>query len=264
MEPPAAPRPDVRPLITVAVLLVAGGLAWVMRLAFSASLWPDSAAALLACGLLLAHAILAVAALLAPSRWVAVVTTVLLAGELGVALALPATAAWWVAVMTTGLAAAMLWARGAMTTMASSTRTDRVAPVATALVVALALMPALVGALGYEGVTTAGWVLAAASLILAWAYMRAFVAALWAIRTVMPIMVIAALMGAPAAAVLGFVLAGAIITVLAWARQAMAAANPLAPERVSPVPVLPEMVPAELLESAGFDARGRPKEKGPQ
>lgn len=241
--------------------MVIAAIAWVARLTFAPTPWPEAAAALLASGVVLLNAVLAVAALLSPGRWVAISVTVLLAFELSVAVALDITPGWWIAVAAATLATAMLWRRRALEAMAAVSRPDRVPASATTLALTLAGSPAVVGALGYAGVTTGGWVLAAAGVILGWAYMRALVRALWAIRLGWPVLAAWAVIGLELWAAAGLGVFAAVVTVLAWSKPALAAANPLAPQRVSPVPILPEMVPPDVLGAAGFDPKGRPKKK---
>ncbi len=207
------------------------------------------------------NAVLAVAVLLSPGRWTSISATVLLAFELSIALAVEITPGWWIAVAAATLAVALLWRRPALEVMVAGTRPDRVPAPATALALALASAPAVVGALGYDGVTTGGWVLAGAGVVLGWAYMRALVRAVWAIRLGWPVLAGWAAVGLDLWAGAGLMSFAAVVTVLAWSKPALAAANPLAPRRVSPVPILPEMVPPDVLEAAGFDPKGRPKKK---
>ncbi len=258
------PEPD-RASLSVswpsAVLLVGAVLGWVAQLLTGPVPWPTESAALLAAGLVLLHGILAVATLLAPGRWVSASATLVGLAELGLALTIPLSVTWWVAVALTAGAVTSMWRRSLVMLHAAVTRPDRVPPVATALAVGLMALPAVVGAAGVEGVTAGGWVLAGAGVLLGWAYMRALVSALWVIRIALPVLGVWAGLGMPPAAGVAIAAVSVALTALAWTKPALAAANPLAPERVKPVPILPEMVPPELLEAAGFDAKGRPKKK---
>ena len=243
----------------MALALLVSALAWAWRLTLDPAPWDAGSGGLLASGVLLVHAVLAIAGLLAMSRWIAVSTTAALALELTFALVLPTDVGWWIGVIGITAAAALAWGRASMFASNAVARSDRVPTAATALTLVLLATPIVIGLVSWQGVTTAGWVLAGASVLLAWAYMRALVWSLWFVRTGYAAGVIWALASQSWPEAVVIALWGGIAIALAWTSTALAAANPLHPERAQPVPILPEVVPSELLESAGFDAKGRPR-----
>jgi hypothetical protein len=92
-------------------------------------------------------------------------------------------------------------------------------------------------------------------------YVKAGPAALSVVRFGMPISTVAAtiLTGAPRGLI--WLAIGAVLTALAWHRDIRLAIHPLAGEGRA-VPMLPEMVPAEIRQAAGIDERGRPIDPG--
>ncbi len=131
---------------------------------------------------------------------------------------------------------------------------------ATALALSLLAFPSVIGATGRPQTTVAGLVAAGLALGGAWAYSRAMLSGLWFGRVGLPIAIVAAAIGlaVPSAALL--IGAAAAVTWLAWTSDARVAAGPLVRSHAA-VPVLPEMVPPEILEAAGFDPKGRRKDR---
>ncbi len=129
---------------------------------------------------------------------------------------------------------------------------------AVVLVIALLGAPALIALMGPVG--TLGWTASAVCAFVGAWYAKAAPGALSLVRTLPPVAVLAAgfdtyagaglFLAVPFAAYLGY---------LAWSADARLAVHPLI-EEGRPVPVLPEMVPFEILDAAGLDERGRPKE----
>jgi len=135
------------------------------------------------------------------------------------------------------------------------------APPPAAVVVLLMLIatPAVIGFTEGGAVPQpVGWALAGWSTLLALGLARAFVPALWVGRLAhAPVAVIAGLtMGLPTAVAL---LAKAMVeTLIMWRRDLHLAVSPLMPERVTAVPIPPELVDPDLLRAAGLDDSGRP------
>jgi hypothetical protein len=103
-----------------------------------------------------------------------------------------------------------------------------------------------------------GWALAGWSTLLALGLARAVVPALWLGRFAhAPLSAFAGLMmGLPTAvALLG---KAAVETLIMWRRDLHLAVSPLMSERVTAVPIPPELVDPELLRAAGLDDSGRP------
>ena len=245
-----------RVLVAAGCILV-GTLFWVGRLLFGQSPWSQQGSSLLALSLLLASAINVVALLLSPSRWVR--NSI---GASGGALASTAIAArmdtvWILAAATLVTGIAVVWTRP-MDAWFSEVKPDRVPTKATILTLGLIWLPGIVGALGIPEVTPVGWVMAAGGVVGGWAYSRALPGALWALRLALPPLAVAASIGLWIPAAAGLLAAAACLTFLAWTADARLAVNLPGPRRVRPVSVLPEITPPGLMESAGYDRRGRP------
>ena len=90
---------------------------------------------------------------------------------------------------------------------------------------------------------------------------RARAPALWATRLALVPLGVAAWVagGLPGGAVQSAY--AAVVAGAAWAKQVGLAVSPIAPVRARPVPFPPELVPAEVMEAAGLDRSGRPKEE---
>ncbi len=105
-----------------------------------------------------------------------------------------------------------------------------------------------------------GWALAGWSTLLALGLARALVPALWLGRFAhTPVAAIVGLtMGLPTAVAL--LAKAAVETLIMWRRDLHLAVSPLIPERVTAVPIPPELVDPEFLRAAGLDDSGRPLE----
>ena len=233
---------------------------WAALLTFGESPWTTGAGVLIGADLILFTAIAAVAVLLSPGRWLKVLSVAIgvVIGLLAVTLEVGAL--WLVGLLASAAATALLWARPMEEWMVGAVRPDRVPPKATVLVLVTLAIPAAVGATAFSDVTPGGWTLAGLAVPLGWAYARAIPAALWALRLGLPGLAVWAIVGlAPTAAVaLGGYLSG--VVALSWTEDARVAASPLVPRKVDSASVLPEMVPTELMESAGLDRLGQPRE----
>lgn len=133
-------------------------------------------------------------------------------------------------------------------------------PIAVAAVLGLLALPLVVAVAGVEALRIASWVLVAASIIAAVVISRASLVGLWGARVILPALVIWAAVtmeggGWPVVLLFGLVTVGAL-----WSPAVARSVDPLTPERSPAVPTPPELVDAGLLESAGYDDRGRPLE----
>lgn len=240
-----------------AACIFLGGLLWAGRLLFGPSPWSASAASLTAAGLILISSVTATAALLSPGRWVRNSTAAAAAVWASIAAASPVDPLWTAAAAAGGAGAVLAWSRP-LDGWFRRAAPDRVPPKAAALALGLIWLPCAVGGLGLPDVTTGGWVLAAFGAAGGWAYARALPGALWTVRVALPAAGVAAAVGLHLAAAAGLLAAAGALTWLAWTADARRAAAPPAPRRVKPVSVPPEAAPPGLLESAGYDRRGRP------
>ena len=245
--------------LAAAILNLIAGLAWGARLTFGATPWNNAESAMLAADLVVVTAIAVVATLLSPSRWVRNLTAALGVSWGALAVTLTVDPLWAIGGSAAVSGVALSWAKASDGWFRGATKPDRVPTRAAVLALLLLALPGAIAATGLEQVTRIGWVLAGVSLALAWTYTRAIAPTLWILRLVVPIVGSAAVIGLQpgAGAALGLVVA--VLTWLAWTPDARLAVQPLLPKRVEAVSILPEMVPTELMESAGFDRKGRPK-----
>lgn len=247
-----------------AALLLAATIAWALLVAAAGEPFATGSAALIAANAVLAAVVATAGMLLARSQWARRLALGLLAAELALLPALPADGG-----------STLVGAVAAVAALAVAspplTHWVRRLPVAggpprrvVVLLLVLVLLPAVVGLSDPSGPSMAGWALAAAAPVLAWGYARSYAAALWALRLVLPVLGLAAAIGAgwPAGLAVMAVAAGA--TALAWLRDARLAAIPLAPPRVDTYRIPPELAPPEVLEAAGLDAHGRRRAGAPE
>ena len=240
-----------------AACILLGTLGWTARLLFGTTPWGTQSSALLALGLLVATAVNVVAVLLAPGRWVRNAVGVAGAACALTALALEIDLAWIVALAILATGVGLAWTRP-LDSWFHQVRPDRVPTRATVLTLGLVWLPAVVGGLGIPDVTTGGWAMAAFGLVGGWAYARALPGALWTVRLVLLPLGAVSVPGLRPAAAAGVVVAALMLTLLAWTADARLAVTPPRPRRVRPLSILPEVTPPGLMESAGYDRRGRP------
>lgn len=252
-----------RTVFAAAGLLTAAGLIWPLRLLFAGSLWGGGGTFLVAADLAALAAIPAVALLLSPGRWVRVLASALGGVWGALAIAMETDWWWWLGMAAGAAGMVLLWTRP-LDGWLRNVKPDRVPPRASVLVLGLAALPGATGALAVPGVTPPGWVLAAGGALAAWAYARALPGALWAVRLGLFPLGLAAAIGLHPAAGAGLAVVCAGLTAIAWSRDARLAAERPPPRRAEAVSVLPEVVPPTLLDSAGFDRRGRRRKDGPQ
>lgn len=242
--------------VSAACILV-GTVLWTARLLFGASPWGAQGSALLALGLLVANAVNVVALLLAHGRWVRNAIAVTSGAWAAIAIALEVDLVWIAALATLAAGVGATWTRGTESWF-HEVKPYRVPTRATVLTLGLVWLPAVVGGLGVPDVTPVGWVMAAFGLVGGWAYARALRGSLWAVRLVLLPLGVASAPGLRSAAAAGVVAAALVLTLFAWTADARLAVSRPPPRRVRPLSILPEVTPPELMESAGYDRRGRP------
>lgn len=245
-------------ILTTAALLVSS-LAAALLLTGPDAVWSDGSGVMLACGHLLLVAIAIVGSLVGAARW-SVGLGVGLAGVLAVpAVVHPITAAWIVMVAAAGLAMAGLAGTGLRAAVRQRPPADAPPRKATSLVLGALSSPIVVAGLQPEGVTTADWLLTAATIALAAWYTRAKPMALWATRLVLPLLAATAAFVIALPQAFAAVVFFALLTWLAWTKDARIAVIPLAaPGRSVPIPA--ELAPEDILDAAGLDSRGRRKD----
>ena len=244
----------------IAATIVLASLAWALALVFGSGPWSTSSAGLLAADLLVAGTVVAVGIVLSRGRWTRRAAFVLLGGQALVGVFLEVDG-WWVAsVALTAISIGLVagpWLGGWLRKLP---RADGPPPRAVSLSLGLIALPALVAVTAPAGVTAGGWLLSCFGLVLAWAYSQAWLPALWAIRGGLPVLGIAAVAGLTWAGVLVLGSGVVMLTALAWSPDVLRAAMVATPTPVDLIPIPPELAPREVLESAGLDERGRPRE----
>lgn len=235
-------------------------LLWATRLVFGATPLTARAAGLVALDLVVFGVIGTVAVLLGRTPWSRRIALGSLAvGGGGAALAHEIDLLWAIAAAVTA-AAVLALAPSPGRGWYMAPRGQPVPAGATGVAIGLAVVPGLVGVTGVPEVRPLGFGLALLGLVLAFTYARAKLWALWAARAGVPLLAIGAAIGLEVWAALVLVAGSWLVSGLAWAPVARNAAAPLS-RRETAVPILPEMVPPDVLEAAGFDQRGRPKDR---
>jgi hypothetical protein len=246
----------------VAAILVLASLGWALVLVFGSGPLAASSATLLAADLLILGTVVAVGLALSRGRWTRRAALLLLGGQavLGVFYEVDT---WWIGAVTAtalGMGAATgPWLRGRLRKLP---RADGPPPRSVILTLGLVAVPTLVAATSPEGVPLAGWFLSGLALPGAFAYSQAWLSALWALRIGLPLAgtVAVAPLAWPGALILGLGVVG--LSVLAWSPEALEAtmAQKAMPSDLVPIP--PELTPRDVLDTAGFDDRGRRRKSG--
>lgn len=242
-----------------ALLIFVAHLAWALRLVFGDGPLTEGGAALVAADLLVLGIVALLAVVLSPTPWSRRIS--LAAGAvLGIVAIVHPIDAGWIVGAVAGAAFVLLLAPTPDGTWFVSPARPPVPARASALAIGLLAFPAVIGAAGFPSVSRAGYLVAGLSVVTGWAYARALVPALWFARLGWPLLALVAIFGLEPAAAVAVVVATGLVTWLAWSEDARVAASPLV-RSSTPVQVLPELVPPDILDAAGFDAKGRPRER---
>ncbi len=241
--------------IAVGVVFVTGVL-WSVRLLAGDGPWPADSRGLLAAWLVTVTSVAVVGMLVGSARWARRLGVAV--GGLGLllALALPMSPLWWIGLIAAG--AAIVVMVGPMTGAVVGALPAASGPPRSAIMLMLVLLaiPGVVAAAGVDGLDGWEWTASAGATVgLIW-YAKALPMAIWCVRLLVPIGLLALAVGAPGTG--RWVLAGAAVAVgvLAWRTEVGLAVRPLV-RRVQGRPILPELVPGEVLDAAGLDERGR-------
>lgn len=246
------------PILFAAVLVLAS-LAWALALAFGSGPFGASSATLLAIDLLILGTVTAIGVVLSGGRWTRRAGLVLLAGLTVLAVVIDIDGWWIVGTVSTVLAIALWVGPWLGTRLRRLPRADGPPPRAAALTLGLIAVPALVAVTAPSGVSAGGWVLSAFSLVAAWGYARAWLTALWAVRTALPILGIVTAAGLTWPGGLALGLGVVMLTALAWAPDVQQAAMEPSPALADPLPIPRELIPREVMDAAGLDEKGRPQ-----
>jgi hypothetical protein len=243
-----------------AALTAAAALAAV-RLVVDPEPFAADAAGLLAAAVLVLALVAVTGILLSRGRWSRVLAAACAAGLVALAAAAPLDLLGVAAVLAAGVAlggAAGPWLNRAWLRHRPSS--EGPPPAAVALLLGLLAVPVVTALARPGGLGPVDWVLAGAGPVLAWGVGRAWAPALWATRLALVPLGVAAWVagGLPGGAIESAYTV--VVASAAWTRQVGIAVAPIAPVRARRVPFPPELVPAEVLEAAGLDRSGRPKE----
>jgi hypothetical protein len=245
--------------IAASVLLAGATISWSLLIAADGP-WAADAAALIGATMVALAAIAITGVLVASSRWGRwlSVGVAAVAPLLGIAVPI---GAWWV---TNLVASTIVLAAFAGTATSGVVRrlprADGPTPRVVAFILGLATIPLLVGVVSPDGLGSPEWIMAGASALAAVAYSKATDFSVIGVRVMYPIVaVIAVLLAGWPRGVIWFAI-GTVVTAAAWQRDIRVAVHPPS-ERGHAVPMLPEMVPGEILEAAGLDEHGKRKHR---
>ena len=247
------------PLIVAATVVLAS-LAWALVLVFGSGPLAGSSAALLATDLLILGTVIAIGFALVRGRWTRWTALALLGAEAIVGIFFEVDGWWIAAVALTAIGIGALagpWLDGWMRRLPGA---DGPSLRALSMSLGLIALPAVVAVTAPEGVRLASWVLSGFALIAAWGYSQAWLPALWAVRVALPVLGVVAVAGLSWSGALAVGLSVALLTALAWAPDVLQATLPGQTTHANLVPIPRELAPPEVLEAAGLDEKGRPRE----
>lgn len=211
----------------IAALVMASGFAWTIHLVVSPEPWaPDSALAIAIGTLLLSIGAMA-ALLLGRGRW----TRHFAAAVVGAALLIATVAdigGWMIAaVILSGVSLAGLWGpwfKGWLRERPAS-GAPGLKPIAI-VIAAFATVP-LVGVASPNGLESAHGIAGAVGILLSWGYAKGQQWALWALRFLMPLAMIAAALSSPLGGSILLLTLGGLLAYLSWSTEARLAVDPL-------------------------------------
>lgn len=221
----------------VAALIFVAGCSLAVHLAISPDPFAASSAAVIAIGSVVFTVITMVGITLVRGRWARRLGMVLVATVLVVAAVSEPDVWTWIAIGAGLVALGLLsgrwldaWIRG----RPSATGPD---PLAVVLLLGLLATAPAVGLAAPGGLTTAHGFFGAGGVFLAWAYSKAQVWSLWAIRLVLPLLGIAAAVASPVAGAVALLALAGALAGLAWTTEARLAVQPLMEDLPGPRPV---------------------------
>ncbi len=219
--------------LTIAVLVMAAGLAWTIHLVVSPAPWAADSALTIAVGTLVLSIAAMTALLLSRGRWTRFFATGLLIAETAIAVVAELEPWLVLGLALTGLALTGLfgpWLRGWLRERPAA-GSPGVEPILLAIG-AFALVP-LVGIASPAGLSMAHGVLGGAGILLSWGYLKGRLWAFYGLRFALPPLVaITAVFSPPGGAFL-LIVAGAGLSYLAWTAPARLAVDP-APQLPAP------------------------------
>jgi hypothetical protein len=245
--------------IAASVLLAATTISWSLLIAADGP-WAVDAASLIGATMVALAAIAITGVLVASSRWGRWLSVGVASAAPLLGIAVP-IGAWWVTNLV-GSAVVLAAFAGTVTSgvIRRLPRADGPTPRVVAFILGLVTIPLLVGVVSPDGLDAPEWIMAGASALAALAYSKATDFSVLGVRVLYPIVaVIAALLAGWPRGAIWFAL-GSAVTAAAWHRDIRSAVHPPA-EPGRAVPMLPEMVPGDILEAAGLDEHGKRKHR---
>jgi hypothetical protein len=164
---------------------------------------------------------------------------------------------WWPGVLSAAVALGGLIGPGMKGTVRDLAPALGPPPQAVVLPLVLMAAPGLVAVTRPDGIDGWAWLAIGCCWAAAALYAKAGWGGLTAVRALAPLALATSAVGPPVPAVVDLTVAGAVLA-LAWTANARVAIRPLV-QPGSRKPILPEMVPADLMDRAGYDSRGRVK-----
>ena len=211
----------------ISATVMAAGLGWTAHLLVSPDPWEAASAMAIAIGTLVLSIAAMTALLMSRGRWSRYFAMILLAAELLIALVADFTG-WAIgAIILSGLALAGLggpWMHGWLRQRPAA-GAPGAGPIALTIG-AFALVP-LVGVVAPSGLEPAHGVLGAAGILLSWGYMKGGVWAINGLRFGLPILSLLAAAASPPLGAATLLIAGGLLTYLAWTKSARLAVDPM-------------------------------------
>ncbi|MFQ5947672.1 MAG: hypothetical protein ACE5KX_02265 [Acidimicrobiia bacterium] len=246
----------------IAALVFASSAGWALRLVFDQDPFATEVAAVIALDVLLLASIAIGGLLIARGPWARALAAALILFELGLAAVMPLDPAGAALIATSALALVGIagpWLSRSLRRLPSAGGPP---PLVVALALGLLALPTAAAVASPHGLRWRHWLLIGLGTGVGWAFTRAWAAALWMLRLVLPVAGLLTALASPAAGAVAVIGASALLTSLSWTRAARLAVAPLSPPSRRAVPIPPELVPPDLLDAAGYDDRGRPREVG--
>lgn len=247
----------MRRAIAASIALLTATVLWSVLAVVEASPWAADSAGVLGATLVVLAAAAIVGMLVGASRWARKLgISVTLAGA-AMGIALPFGAAWVVAIVTSSLALFGLAGNATLGVVRKLPAAVGPSPRVVAFTIGLVSIPGVVAAASPSGLGGPEWLVIGGGAVTAGLYAKAAPFALTTVRLAFPALAVAAAAwrALPAGLVLAAV--GVAVAAFGWTKPARVAVRPLV-ETARTVPMLPEMVPADVRETAGIDEKGRP------
>lgn len=220
----------------IAALVMTTGLAWTIHLVVAPDPWAVDAALAIAIGTLVLSIIAMTALLLGRGRWTRNFAAGLIGAEMLIA-AVGDVEGWLIAgIALSGISLAALggpWLKGWLRQRPAA-GAPGLQPILLALG-AFGVVP-VVGLSAPDGLEAAHGVAGALGILLSWSYTKGAAWALWTLRFLMPLSMVAAAVSSPLGGSILLLATGAGLAYLAWTPAARLAVDPLPPNLPAPRP----------------------------